>query len=186
VRAPLNLSRQPFRNQRLPTLLLGLGTLVLLFATARHATVAWELMPGRARDVSTELAALEAEAQRLRAEAASLRELGASPEAIAEWATVKTLVDQRAFSWTGLFAALESVLPPGVRLLSVSPSNSASGTELSLSAQGRASEDALLLLQSLQGHADFEGAFLNGWREGREGVDISCTVNYRPGAGGKR
>ena len=64
MRPPLNLARQPFRNERLPTLLLGLGTLALLLATARHATVAWELLPGRARDVSRELASLEAEAQR--------------------------------------------------------------------------------------------------------------------------
>ena len=132
MRVPLNLSRQPFRNERLPTLLLGLGTLALLFATARHATVAWELMPGRARDVSRQLASLEAETQRLDAEEAGLHDQAASADAIAEWATVKTLVDRRAFSWTGLFAALEAALPPGVRLVSVSPS--ASGTELTLAA----------------------------------------------------
>ena len=184
MKAPLNLSRQPFRNERLPTLLLGLGTLALLALSARHATVAWELMPGRARDVSSELASLEVEAQRLGAEAAGLRDLTASAAAIAEWATVKALVDRRVFSWTGLFAALEAALPPGVRLVSVSPS--ASGAELTLAAQGRSSEDALALLQSLQTHGDFEGAFLNGWNEGREGVEISCSVNYVPRAGGKR
>ena len=186
MRVSLNLSRQPFRNERLPTLLLGLGSFALVVASARHATLAWELMPGRARDVSSELASLEAEAQRLGAEAAGLRELTASADAIAEWATVKTLVDRRAFSWTGLFAALEAALPPGVRLVSVSPSDAASGAELTLTAQGRASDDALALLESLQTHGDFEGAFLNGWTEGREGVDISCSVNYVPGAGGKR
>jgi Tfp pilus assembly protein PilN len=183
---PLNLSRQPFRNERLPTLLLGLGTLALVVASARHATLAWELMPGRARDVSSELAALEAEVRRLGAEAAGLRDLTASADAIAEWATVKALVDRRAFSWTGLFAALEAALPPGVRLVSVSPSDAASGAELKLTALGRASDDALALLDSLQTHGDFEGAFLNGWTEGREGVEISCSVNYVPGAGGKR
>lgn len=186
MRAPLNLSRQPFRNERLPSLLLGLGTFLLVVASARHATVAWQLLPGHARDVSTELASLEAETQRLGAEAASLREATASADAIAEWATVKRLVDRRAFSWTGLFAALEAALPPGVRLVSVSPSDAPSGRELSLSAQGRANDDALALLQSLQAHSDFEGAFLDGWSEGRDGVEISCTVNYVPSAGGKR
>lgn len=183
---PLNLARHPFRNERLPTLLLGVGTLVLLVATARHASVAWELLPGQARDVSRELANLEAEAQRLRAEAASVRDLTAPSATIAEWATVKTLVDRRAFSWTGLFAALEGALPPGVRLVSIQPSGTASGAELTLAAQGRTSEDALALLQSLQAHAEFEGAFLNGWTEGREGVDISCNVNYVPRSGARR
>ena len=63
MKPPLNLAREPFRNERLPTLLLGIGTLALLAATARQAQVAWELLPGRARDVSSELQSLEAEAR---------------------------------------------------------------------------------------------------------------------------
>jgi len=184
--APLNLARQPFRNERLPTLLLGLATVALLVATARHASVAFELLPGRARDVSLELASLEAEARQMRAEDASLRGLAAPSDTIAEWAAVKTLVDRRAFAWTGVLAALEQALPPGVRLVSIQPSEAGSGAELTLAAQGRSSQDALLLLQSLQAHDDFQGAFLNGWTEGREGVDIACSVNYVPRAGAGR
>ena len=77
MRAPLNLAHQPFRNERLPTLLLGLGTLALLLATARQARVAWDLMPGRARDVESEVESLEAQAARMRAESAGLWELAA-------------------------------------------------------------------------------------------------------------
>ena len=183
--APLNLARTPFRNERLPTLLLGAGTLVLLVVTARQAQVAWELLPGRARDASSELQSLEAEAQRLRAESAGMHEVAPAAETVAEWAAVKTLVDRRAFSWTGLFAALEQALPPGVRLLAVTPGGGGAATELTLAAVGRSSEDALALLEALQAHADFEGAFLNGWTEGREGVDISCTVHYVPKAGAR-
>ena len=73
-----------------------------------------------------------------------------------------------------------------MRLVSIQPSDTGSGAELTLAAQGRSSEDALALLQSLQAHGEFEGAFLNGWTEGREGVDISCTVSYVPRAGAKR
>ena len=69
-------------------------------------------------------------------------------------------MDRRAFSWTGLFAALEGALPPGVRLVSISPQTKAGRTELALTAVGRGTEDALALLQSLQAHEDFEGAFL--------------------------
>ena len=176
--APLNLARVPFRNERLPTLLLGVGTLVLLAVTARQAQVAWELLPGKARDASSELQSLEAEAQRLRAESAGMHEVAPAAEPVAAWAAVKTLVDRRAFSWTGLFAALEQALPPGVRLVAVTPGSGGGTTELTLTAVGRSSEDALALLQSLQAHADFEGAFLNGWTEGRDGVDIACTVHY--------
>lgn len=180
--APLNLARQPFRNERLPTLLLGIGALALLALTAVQARIGWELMPGQARDVARSLESLEAEARSLRGEAAALGSLNAPAQTLAEWAAVKTLVDRRAFSWTGLFAALEQALPPGVRLRSVQPQDSGSGAELFLAAEGRSSEDALALLQALQGHGDFESAFLNGWSESGDGVDISCTVRYVPRA----
>jgi len=99
---------------------------------------------------------------------------------------VKGLVDRRAFSWTGLFAALEQGLPPGVRLTSVSPQEGAGGTDLALRAAGRSTEDALALLQSLQSRDDFEGAFLNSFSETAEGVDISLTARYVPKPGGEK
>ena len=185
MRRPLNLARQPFRNERLPTLLLGLGTLVLAVATVRQAVVDWQLLPGHARDVEREVQSLEAEAARLSAESAPLRDLAAPVDTLREWAAVKRLVDRRVFSWTGLFAALEQALPSGVRLVSVQPGG-ASGTELTLAAVGHSSEDALALLKALQAHGDFEGAFLNSWSESQKGVDISCSVRYRPRAGGLR
>jgi Tfp pilus assembly protein PilN len=186
LKAPLNLARQPFRNERLPTLLLGLGTLALLIASVRQAQVAWQLMPGHARDVLGELSALEAESASLRQESEELRSLKAPEGALKEWAVVKGLVDRRAFPWTGLFAALEQALPPGVRLASVQPADSRSGATLSLAAVGRTSEDALALLKSLQAHGEFEGAFLGSWRESRDGVEISCTVTYVPRPGGRK
>jgi Tfp pilus assembly protein PilN len=185
VKAPLNLARQPFRNERLPTLLLGLGSFVLALATVRQAVVAWELLPGRARDVEAEVKSLEAETARLASESARLQGVGASSDAQREWTAVKRLVDRRAFSWTGLFAALEQALPPGVRLVAVQPVGDASGTELSLSAVGHSSDDALALLKALQSHGDFEGAFLNSWSQRQEGVDISCSVRYQPRPGAR-
>ena len=182
--APLNLARRPFRNERLPTLVLAVSGVALAVATVLHVLLARDLLPGRARDVESQVVALETEVATLRAESAELLRLEASPEALKEWAAVAELVDRRAFSWTGLLAALEGALPPGVRLVSVSPQTKAGRTELSLTAVGRRTEDALALLQSLQAHEGFEGAFLNGWTEGREGIDISCTVGYAPKVGG--
>jgi len=67
MKAPLNLAHQPFRNERLPTLLLGLGTVALALATLRQSVIAYELLPGRARDVEAEVQSLEAETARLSA-----------------------------------------------------------------------------------------------------------------------
>jgi len=180
VNAPLNLARRPFRNERLPTLVLAVSCAALAVGSVRHVLLVRDLLPGRARDVESRVVALETEIATLRAESAELLRLEASPELLKEWAALEALVDQRAFSWTGLFAALEGALPPGVKLVSVSPQTKAGRTELSLTAVGRRTEDALALLQSLQAHEGFDGAFLNGWTEGRDGIDISCTVGYAP------
>lgn len=181
--APLNLARRPFRNERLPTLVLAVASVALAVVTVRHALLARDLLPGRARDVETEVVAIEEEIEALRAESAELRQLNAPTDSLEEWAAVKRLVDRRMFSWTGLFAALENVLPPGVKLVSIAPQEEGGGTELGLSALGRSSEDALALLQALQSNPDFEAAFLKGWSEGRDGVDIQCTVRYVPRSG---
>jgi len=183
MRTPLNLARRPFRNERLPTLVLAAACLALSVATASHVLLARDLLPGRARDVESEVIAIEKETETLRAQSAELREVGASPDSLKEWAAVKDLVDRRMFSWTGLLGALEKALPPGVRIVSITPQEDAGRTELTLQAVGRTGEDALALLQALQSHDEFEGAFLKGWSEGRDGVDISCTVRYAAKAG---
>jgi Tfp pilus assembly protein PilN len=183
VSAPLNLARRPFRNERLPTLVLAVSCAALAVATARHVLLARDLLPGRARDVETQVVALEREIATLGAESAELLRLEASPDALKEWWAVAGLVDRRAFSWTGLFAALEEALPPGVKLVSISPQTKAGRTELVLTAVGRGTGDALDLFRSLQAHEAFEAVFLNGFTEGREGVDISCSVRYAPKAG---
>jgi Tfp pilus assembly protein PilN len=182
VSAPLNLARRPFRNERLPTLVLAVASLALVVLTVGHALLARDLLPGRARDIESEVVATEKEIAALRTESAELRQVAAPAQDLGEWAAVKGLVDRRMFSWTGLFAALENALPAGVRLVSVTPQEQGGATELTLVAVGRGSEDALELLQALQSHEDFEGAFLKGWGEGREGVDITCTVRYTPKA----
>jgi Tfp pilus assembly protein PilN len=182
VSPALNLARRPFRNERLPTLALAAGCVGLVLATGVHALVARDLAPGRSRDVASDVVRMEKEVEELRAESAQLRTISAPPEKLKEWAAVKKLVDRRMFSWTGLFAALEQAMPPGVRLVSVSPSVEHGQTELTLVAVGRSNEDALGLMASLQEHPEFEGAFLNTWTEGREGFDITCTVRYAPKA----
>ena len=179
---PLNLARRPFRNERLPTLALALGCVGLLLASGGHALVARDLAPGRSRDVASEVVKMEDEVAKLREESTELRKVSAAPEKVNEWGAVKKLVDRRMFSWTGLFASLEGAMPPGVRLVSVTPNVGRGQTVLTLAAVGRSNEDALALLASLQEHPEFEGAFLNGWSEGREGFDITCTVRYTPSA----
>ena len=139
---PLNLASQPFRNERLPALLLGVAALGVLALTAEHALLLRQLLPGRTSGVRQEAAALEAESARLRAETRSQRSNRPDPAGMTEWALIKDLVDRRAFSWTLLFAHLESVLPDGVHLTSIGPSVRKGELLLDVLAVARTPEDA--------------------------------------------
>ena len=118
---PLNLARQPFRNERLPTTLLAIGCLVLLGVSVRHAFAVRDLLPERTSAIDGEVVQVEKEVEQLRSESERLQRTSASLEARREWAAVRALVDRRAFSWTTLMAALEETVPPNIRLLSIAP-----------------------------------------------------------------
>jgi Tfp pilus assembly protein PilN len=176
--APLNLARRPLRNERLPTLLLGLACVVLVFLSVRHAVLAIQLRHGGARDVEGQVAALDREADRLRAESADLQRTQPPRGRLAEWAAIKELVDRRAFSWTGLLAALETALPPTVRLESIVPSTGKGPTVVILNAVGQTAQDAFALMKALQASPAFEAAFLDGVGDAPQGVLITCSVVY--------
>jgi hypothetical protein len=196
VSQPLNLARRPLRNERLPTLLLSLACVALAALTVRHATVAWELRDGGARDVAGQVVSYEHEIEVLGEEAATIGRTAPSRQQLAEWQRVKDLVDHRVFSWTGLFAALETALPPNVRLQSVAPAAGGSGgegggggggMELALTAMGKDYDDGVALLRALQGDSRFREARLLTMGTVEKGVTIGCTVRYvgSPARGGR-
>jgi Tfp pilus assembly protein PilN len=182
VRRPLNLARQPFRNERLPTLVLLLGCAVLLGLSVRHAVSARDLLPERTAGVDGELVALEQEVARLRTDAARLRTASASEQALREWAVIRDLVDRRAFSWSELLGHLEEVVPAGIRLISIAPGGTGGEIEVAVGAVGEAVEDGLEFLRALQTGEEFEEPFLSSVSEGREGIDFAYTMIYVAGS----
>lgn len=175
MRAPLNLARRPLRNDRLPTLALSLALVALAAATAYHALAAWELRAGGRWDVAGELLSLEAEMDRLASEADDLSRLAPTKEQQEEWRTVRGLIDHRRFSWTGLLAAFEEVLPPSVRLVSVAPDRD---QMITLDALGRDYADGVELLRALQRDARFREARLFAMSQNPDGVSIDASVRY--------
>lgn len=175
---PLNLARRPFRNERLPTLGLWFATVGLLALSVQHVFVARSLRPGGPGNVEEEVAALEREIRRLSAVDARLKDVEASKEAQAEWRAVRQLVERRAFSWTGLLAALEKALPPGVRLVSLRPDSRSGVLTLTLAAVGRSVDDVLAIPKALRAQGEFDWASLEGYSETQNGVDANCTVRY--------
>jgi Tfp pilus assembly protein PilN len=173
----LNLATEPFRNERLPMLALAVTGLAVLALTVQHALILGELRPARTSGMRQEAAALDAESARLRAEARSPHAPPPGPAGLAEWGLIKDLVDRRAFSWTLLFAHLESVLPDGVRLVSIAPGVRKGEVLIDVSAVARSPEEAREFVRRLEGREEFDDVYL---REEAEAGEVRFTMKYRP------
>lgn len=183
MRTRLNLASQPFRNQRLPLVGVALATLLLLAATIGQALQVRELVGRRASELHAEVQRLEAERDALARAAAAARAPEPDKETLARWALLADVVERRRFSWTGLLARLEQVLPADVRLVFVSPGSLDDGVELALHAVARSPEAALGLVAALQGQPDFEAVTPLSQVSRAEGVEIRVTARYRPRPG---
>jgi hypothetical protein len=185
---PLNLARHPFRNERLPTLLLALGCVLLAGVSVRHGFAVRDLLPERTAAIDGEVVEVEKEAAALRRESQELRRREASGDVLREWASVRELVDRRAFSWTTLLACLEETVPPNVRLLSIAPSGEGGQVNLTLRAVGSRVEDGLGFLDALLAREEFQEPFLTGVSESSEGVEFGFTMLYvaRPAGAGEK
>lgn len=177
---PLNLARRPFRNESLPNLAFLFAVLLALALTAQQALLARRLLSAQATALHADVAALEGELQSLRREAEALRGPTPDQEQIAEWRVIKDLVDRRTFSWSRLLARLESVLPPGVRLVSIDPSSASGRVRLEVVAVARSREDAFEFVRALREKAGFEDVYPTSLSRGNDGDQIACVMTYRP------
>ncbi|HKC14265.1 MAG TPA: PilN domain-containing protein, partial [Vicinamibacteria bacterium] len=149
-----------------------------------------QVLPGRTAALEREVKALDQQIETLRVEAATLR--GPRPDSaqVAQWALLRSLVDQRAFSWTDLLAILEEVLPTGVRLTSIAPSVKEGQLHLDLGAAARRAEDGFDFMRALQERKEFQDVNLLGVGEGPEGADLTFSMRYvappAPGRAEKR
>jgi Tfp pilus assembly protein PilN len=183
VIGPLNLATRPFRNERLPTLLMWAALLVLLGASAKHGLVVAELLSTRSVALEQEVRALDAEAASLRAARASLKAPNPDAAAVRQWVLVGNLIDRRVFSWTDLLARLEHVLPPGVHLVSIAPTILKGQVALEFNAVARTPEEALELVKALQARKDFAEVFPTGLDQSKEGSELGISLRYIPEGG---
>jgi hypothetical protein len=182
---PLNFSSHPFRNEALPAVLFGAAAVLLVGVTVYHALVVRNLLPARTSKLHKEVAALEGEVDRLRSEARALKAPPPDKGVLAEWGVLKDLVDRRTFSWTGLFARLEQVLPRDVRLVSIAPDVKQGQVALELVAIARPPQAGLSLVGVLEGRGEFEDVYPVSVAEQAGGVaEFHYTMRYLPGVAG--
>ena len=179
---PLNFASQPFRNQALPALLFGIASALVVAVTIHHALVLRGLMPARTSKLHQEVAGLEGELERLRTEGHRLKAPPPDKGVLAEWGVLKDLVDRRTFSWTGLFARLEGVLPREVRLVSIAPDVEHGQVLLEIAAVARPPQAGLGLVGLLEGRGEFEDVYPVSVAEQEGGAaEFHYTMRYIPG-----
>ena len=173
---PLNLSDQPFRNERLAATGFFAGAALLVALTIGHAVVVRNLLPARTSERHREVAALETELAQLQEEARTLKTETPPAPTLAQWNLVKEIVDRRAFSWTGLFARLEQLMPMGVRLTAISPSVHKGQVELDVDAMVRSREAGWEFVRVLEGGGDFYDVY----PKSENGNEFRYGIRYRP------
>lgn len=110
----LNLASKPFSNRSLPwavTTLVIFVSLVFLFLIVRATSRA----NATAVEVQNDINNLGQQAQNLRQKAEAVKN-SMTPMQLQTLEAAHTLVDRKQFSWSRLFADLESVLPGNVRV----------------------------------------------------------------------
>jgi hypothetical protein len=153
-----NLSTRPFYNARAVNMALGLLALVVLAVTAFNVVQATRLTLAQ-RTLGAHAAESEAEAARLRTQAATIRaridpkELSVVSAAARE---ANAIIDRRAFSWTELFSQVEAVLPEDVRITAMKPEVGADGSyAVSIQVEGRRVEDVDAFVEALEARSTF-------------------------------
>ena len=110
----LNLASRPFSNRTLPWVIVALVTfisLVSLVFIVRNTRLA----NGQAAAVQNDINVLKQQELALRKEADVVRG-SFTPQQLQNLSAAHTLVDRKRFSWSRLFADLESVLPGDARV----------------------------------------------------------------------
>jgi Tfp pilus assembly protein PilN len=178
-----NLSTRPFYNER------GVHAVLALLAAILIAVTAWQVL--RIVNLSRQKTELTAAVRRDRAESEKLtREAGDIRRGInqQELTVVTTaareandLIEQRTFSWTGLFNQLEATLPEDVMLMSVRPAFKDTTTIINLELQGKRTEDVDTFMDNLEGTGQFHNVRWSQENVTEEGLHrVSMQAEYAP------
>ena len=159
MRIPINLASDPFRRDR-PLLFataFGAIALAVVFATLLFLIVAGRARMGDTRGrvarLNQELTAISTEQARLDA---TLRQ-PVNASILERSLLLNTLVERKSVSWTKIFADLEAVLPPNVRLIQVRlpQIDSANQVLLDMVVGSQSPEPVITFLKQLQASPRF-------------------------------
>ncbi len=155
----LNLATSPQANHRpflVGAALGGAAAIIALILLAHAAYSAWRDQ----RQLRAETTALES---RIRANERRQQQLAAyfrGPEVrrvLDRSEFLNSLIDERSFPWTKIFTDLERTLPPGVRVISISPRLDGGRAEVSLQVGAQSTTSEVQFLKAMETSKVFSG-----------------------------
>jgi Tfp pilus assembly protein PilN len=168
-----NLSTRPFYNERAVQVMLG-AVIVLIAVLTGFNIVEVVRLSASQRTLGAHAVESEREAARLKTEAAAVRaQINAKElETVANAAReANSIIDQRAFSWSGLFDQLEETLPDDVRITGVAPSITQQGLfVVEITVQARRSEDVDQFIEALEKTGSFHDVITPAESTNEEGL----------------
>lgn len=188
----LNLASKPFSNRSLPwavTALVIFFSLVSLFFIVR-STRQTSL---EAQSLQNDINSLRQQEQTLRKQAEAVRN-SLTPEQLQTLTAAHTLLDRKHFSWSQLFADLESALPGsvrvkriGVRGVAKQSEQTVAELELTVVAKSPSTVTEMIADMARAGVFDPQLRSQNLQRgRGESGAEYELLVTYRPRAGSVR
>ena len=185
----LNLASKPFSNHALPWVVTSLVTLASLIAFI--FIIRWTGQTRAQADaVQADISVLSQQEHSLRVKAQEVKN-SLSTEQQQTLGAAHVLVDRKGFSWSRLFAELESVLPGNVRVTRISVRDVVARgdqtlAELDLTAVTKTPSTITDMIAEMDRvgtfHAEVRSQNLQKGR-GESGTEYELSVTYRPRAG---
>ena len=180
-----NLSTRPFYNVRaVHAALAAVAAIVLVFTLFNVVQIVRLGLSQRTLGASA--AEAEQESARLRSEAARIRaqinpqELQVVASAARE---ANRIIDQRAFSWTELFAQFEATLPPDVRITAVQPRVDDNAFVIGVGVEARRAEDLDAFVEALENGGTFRNVLAVKEQTNEDGlIEAIIEGSYVPPA----
>ena len=185
----LNLASKPFSNRSLPWVVTALIVTVSLICLI-YVVRATRQANAQALLVQADVNDLSSQERDLRAKAEVVKQ-SLTPEQFQALGAAHTLVDRKHFSWSRLFADLESALPGNVRVKRIAVRDVATRgdetfAELELTVVAKASTTITDMIADMSSagvfRAELRSQTLQRGR-GEVGAEYELLVNYKPRAG---
>jgi Tfp pilus assembly protein PilN len=156
---------------------------VIAFAILSHAAYAsWQNTKELRAEVTRLEATMQADRQRQQSLGEYFRSAGAQ-QILSRAAFLNSLIDERSFPWTKIFTDLENTLPPGVRVMSITPQLMNGRAEVSLKVGALTDESKIQFLQAIEKSSVFSGMVVKDERRSdqpaeQDPIVLDLTVWY--------